>query len=261
MLNLFVNLCNFVGGLILSVINRAGGISIMFVHTFVAIFRPPFRFKLIVKQMEFIGSKSVPIVILTGIFTGMVFGLQSYIGFKNFGAESMTGSIVAMAMIRELGPVLSSIMVAARAGSAITAEIGTMKVTEQIDALLALAVEPLHYLGTPRLIAAMIAVPLLNGICILCGLWGGYFVNVNLMGVAEQVYYENSVRYSSGQDIMDSMIKTVVFGMIIASVSCYNGFQTKMGAEGVGKSTTTAVVESCVLILMFDYIITSLLVS
>lgn len=233
----------------------------MLVHTVASVFKPPFRLKLILKQMEFIGYKSIPIVILTGAFTGMVFGLQSYIGFETFGAETMTGSIVAMAMIRELGPVLSSIMVAARAGSAMTAEIGTMKVTEQIDALYALSVDPIHYLAVPRLLASAIVVPLLNGICILCGLVGGYFVNVVLMDVNGYVYYENTVIYSSARDIMDSMIKAFVFGIIISSVSCYNGFQTKMGAEGVGRATTNAVVEACVMILMFDYIITSLLVS
>lgn len=261
MLNVFTNFCNYVGSFILSLTDRAGGVSIMFIQMTAAIFRPPFRFKLIVKQMEFIGYKSVPIVILTGAFTGMVFGLQSYIGFKNFGAETMTGSIVAMAMIRELGPVLSSIMVAARAGSAITAEIGTMKVTEQIEALYALAVDPIHYLAVPRMVAAMIVVPLLNGVCILCGLLGGYFVNVTLMDVNATVYYENMIQFSDARDILDSTIKALVFGIIIASVSCFNGFRTQTGAEGVGRATTTAVVESCVLILMFDYIITSLLVS
>lgn len=259
-LKIFINFFNYIGSSALALVDRAGGVSVMFIHMVTSIFKPPFRLKLIIKQMEFIGYKSVPVVILTGAFTGMVFGLQSYIGFKNFGAEAMTGSIVAMAMIRELGPTLSAIMVAARAGSAITAEIGTMKVTEQIDALYALAVDPIHYLGVPRLVAAMITVPLLNGICILFGLLGGYFVNVVLMGVNGTVYFENTILYSNGRDILDSMIKAMVFGMIIAAVSCFNGFRTKMGAEGVGKATTTAVVEACVLILMFDYIITSLLV-
>ena len=220
----------------------------------------PFRFGLFLKQMEFIGVNSVPIVILTGVFTGMVFGLQCYMGFKNFGSESMAGTIVSFAMIRELGPVLSSIMVAARAGSAMTAELGTMKVTEQIDALSSMAIDPVHYLMVPRLAASMIAMPLMNGICILCGLLGGYFVNVVVMGTNASMYYSNSVHYVHALDIFDSMLKSFIFGIIIASVCCYNGFNTKMGAEGVGKATTAAVVQSCVVILMFDYIMTSFLV-
>lgn len=238
----------------------AGSVAVMLMDAVRMIPKRPFRLKLLLKQIEFIGVNSVPIVILTGIFTGMVFGLQCYVGFRNFGAESMAGTIVALAMIRELGPVLSSIMVAARAGSAMTAELGTMKVTEQIDALYSMAVDPVHYLMVPRLTASMIAMPLMNGICILFGLLGGYFVNVVVIGTNASRYYDNSVLYVNGSDIFNSMFKALIFGIIIASICCYNGFNTKMGAEGVGKATTTAVVQSCVLILMFDYIMTSFLV-
>lgn len=239
---------------------NAGSIAVMFAEALVMIPKKPYRWKLLLKQVEFIGYKSVPIVILTGAFTGMVFGLQCYVGFKRFGAETMAGTIVAMAMVRELGPVLASIMVAARAGSAMTAELGTMKVTEQIDALYSLAVDPVHYLVVPRLLAAMIVMPLLNVICIIFGLLGGYFVNVILMGTNGTLYYDNSIFYTTNTDIFHSLLKAFVFGMVIVSVSCYNGFNTKLGAEGVGKSTTMAVVQSCVLILMFDYIITSCLI-
>lgn len=259
-MNIFKNIFQLIGSKTIFLFKEAGGISVLLMDTIKMCPKRPFRFRLILKQIEFIGVNSVPIVILTGIFTGMVFGLQSFIGFRNFGAESMTGMIVAIAMIRELGPVLSAIMVAARAGSAMTAEIGTMKVTEQIDALNSMAVDPTHYLAVPRLIAGMISLPLMNGICIFFGLLGGSFVNIELMGTNAEMYYDYSVRAVKVIDLVHSMIKSFVFSIIIVSVSCYNGFNSKMGAEGVGQATTKAVVQSCVLILMFDYIITSFLV-
>ena len=259
-LKIIKGIFKLIGSKTLKVFADAGNIAIMLFDAVCMIPVRPYRFKLLLKQIEFIGNNSVPIVILTGVFTGMVFGLQCYVGFKNFGAESMAGTIVALAMIMELGPVLSSIMVAARAGSAMTAELGTMKVTEQIDALYSMAVEPVHYLMVPRLVASMIVMPLMNGVCILFGLIGGYFVNVIIMGTNATMYYDNSILFVNNSDIFNSMLKAFIFGIIIASVCCYNGFNTKMGAEGVGKATTTAVVQSCVLILMFDYIITSFLV-
>lgn len=256
-MNIFKSIFNLIGNKTLKVFIDAGSIALLLTDAVRMIPKRPYRFNLLLKQIEFIGNNSVPIVILTGIFTGMVFGLQCYVGFKTFGAESMAGTIVALAMIRELGPVLSSIMVTARAGSAMTAELGTMKVTEQIDALHSMAVDPVHYLMVPRLIASMIVMPLMNGICILFGLIGGYFVNVVIMGTNATMYYDNSIQFVNDSDIFNSMFKAFVFGIIVSSVSCYNGFNTRMGAEGVGKATTTAVVQSCVLILMFDYIITS----
>ena len=259
-LNIIKNVFKLIGEKTIKVFSDAGNIALMLADAIRMISKRPFRFKLLLKQIEFIGNNSVPIVILTGIFTGMVFGLQCYVGFRTFGAESMAGTIVALAMIRELGPVLSSIMVAARAGSAMTAELGTMKVTEQVDALSSMAVDPVHYLMVPRLIASMIVMPLMNAICILFGLLGGYFVNVIIMGTNSVMYYDNSIQFVSDTDIFHSMFKAFIFGTIIASVCCYNGFNTNMGAEGVGKATTTAVVQSCVLILMFDYVITSFLV-
>lgn len=259
-MNIINNIFQLIGNKTLYLFKEAGGISLLLIDTIRMIPKKPIRFRLILKQIEFIGINSVPIVILTGVFTGMVFGLQSYIGFRNFGAESMTGMIVAMAVIRELAPVLSAIMVAARAGSAMTAELGTMKVTEQIDALNSMAVDPVHYLSVPRLVAGMISLPLMNGICIFFALIGGYFVNVEIMGTNAELYYDYSVRAIRLVDLFNSMLKSFVFSIIIVSVSCYNGFESKMGAEGVGQATTNAVVQSCVLILMFDYIITSFLV-
>lgn len=251
---------DIIGNTLIQLVKMFGSISILLAESFKQMFKRPLRIKLFVKQVEFIGYKSIPIVILTGIFTGMVFSLQSYNGLNNFGASSMTGGLVAMAVIMELGPVLTGIMVAARAGSSMTAELGTMKVTEQIDALDALAIDPVHYLAVPRILASMVSLPLLNAICIMFALLGGYVVVVMIMGVNEATYFANMYTYTSVNDIVDSMIKAFVFGIIIATVSCHNGFNTKTGAEGVGKATTLSVVESSVFILMFDYILTSVLV-
>lgn len=250
----------FIGKIVLEIVHMAGKMSILFYETTKGIFKPPFRFRLFVKQIEFIGYKSIPIIILTGIFTGMVFSLQSYKGLNNFGSGEMTSGLIAMAMILELGPVLTGIMVAARAGSAMTAELGTMKVTEQIDALDAMAVDPVHYLAVPRMLAGMFSMPLLNAICIIFGIIGGYIVIVNMMGISSSIYFENMVLYTNIHDIIDSLIKSFVFGIIVVIVSCYNGFNASTGAEGVGKATNVSVVESSVLVCMFDYILTSVLI-
>ena len=197
----------FIGKMILDIIHMAGKMSILLYEISKSIFKPPFRFKLFVKQIEFIGYKSIPIIILTGLFTGMVFSLQSFKGLDNFGAGEMTSGLVAMAMIWELAPVLTGIMVAARAGSAMTAELGTMKVTEQIDALDAMAVDPIHYLAVPRMLAGMFSMPLLNAICIIFGIIGSYFVLVGMMGTGSSIFFENMVLYTTLSDIIDSLIK------------------------------------------------------
>jgi phospholipid/cholesterol/gamma-HCH transport system permease protein len=221
--------------------------------------RPPYRKGIIIEQLHFIGVQSVPVVILTGAFTGMVFALQSYIGFSKFGAESMTGTVVALAMARELGPVLSSIMVTARVGSAMAAELGTMRVTEQIDALYALAVEPLQYLVAPRILATAIAMPLLNLIAVFFGVLGGYLVSVNLLDINATLFMRGILTYVEMSDIMNGTFKAWVFGVILSLVGCYKGFYARGGALGVGRATTESVVLSCILILLFDYILTSLM--
>ncbi len=233
----------------------------MFVDALRAMPRKPYRLKLVVEHMEFFGNKSIMIILLISFFTGMVFGLQCYIGFNTFGADFMAGSIVAMAMVRELGPMLTAIMLAARVGSAITAEIGTMRITEQIDALESMAIDPVHYLVVPRIIAGAIVAPLLNGIFIFCGLFGGYVINVLIMGVNETLYYNSSIEFTTAMDIFHSSIKAFIFGIVVMVISCYYGLTTKHGATGVAKATTQSVVESAVIVLMFDYIITTILVS
>lgn len=187
----------------------------------------------------------------------MVFAFQSYIGFHQFGAEQIVGTVVALGMARELGPVLSAIMVAARAGSAITAEIGTMKVTEQVDALNALAVDPVQYLFVPRILAGLIVMPMLNAIAVFCGIVGGYMVSITILGINKTLYLDYMFQYIDLDDFVNGMIKAFVFGGIVTLVGCYKGYMTRGGAEGVGKATTESVVLACILILVFDYILTA----
>ncbi|MGB9731397.1 MULTISPECIES: MlaE family ABC transporter permease [Calditerrivibrio] len=248
---------SLIGAPILNLALESGRIFLLLIDSILWIFRPPFRWKLLIKQMEFIGANSISVIILTGTFTGMVFAFQSYIGFHKFGAEYMVGTVVGLGMARELGPVLSAIMVAARAGSAITAEIGTMKVTEQIDALHSLAVDPVQYLVTPRILAGLLVMPLLNSIAVFCGVVGGYFVGVKILDINRTLYLQYMYQYVDLSDLYNGMIKSVVFGLILTLVGCYKGMAVSGGAEGVGRSTTESVVLSCILILVFDYILTA----
>jgi phospholipid/cholesterol/gamma-HCH transport system permease protein len=219
-------------------------------------FRRPFRWQLLLKQMEFIGNKSLGVVLLTGTFTGMVMTFQLYRTLKDFSSESVVGGVVAVAMIRELGPVLSSLMVNARAGSAIAAEIGTMKVTEQVDALFALGVNPIQYLFTPRILAGLIMQPLLTAINDVMAVAGGYLVGVWLLGVDSGIFMAKVWDYTHVGDIMQGNVKAMVFGMVLTHIGCYKGYNTSGGAEGVGRATTEAVVASAVSILFMDYLIT-----
>ncbi|AEI15193.1 protein of unknown function DUF140 [Flexistipes sinusarabici DSM 4947] len=248
---------SFIGKPFLNLSFGAGRMVLLLIDAFKWVFIPPFRFRQLLKQVEFIGVNSLSVIVLTGTFTGMVFAFQSYIGFHKFGAEYMVGTIVGLGMARELGPVLSAIMVAARAGSAITAEIGTMRVSEQIDALNSLAVEPVQYLIVPRILAGLIVMPLLNIIAVFCGTVGGYFVGVNILGINKTLYLENMYKYVGAEDLYNGIIKAVVFGLLLTLVGCYKGFYTHGGAQGVGRATTESVVLSCVLILVFDYILTA----
>ena len=227
--------------------------------TVILIFRRPFNLKDIFKQMEEVGVKSIPVVLITGAFTGAVLALQSYTGFKRFNAEAFVGTVVALSVTRELGPVLAGLMVSGRVGSSMAAELGTMQVTEQIDALYTLAVNPVKYLIVPRLLAAFIMMPVLVIFADLIGITGGYIVSVNILGSNPYIYMERTWSYLEFNDIYSGLLKACIFGIIIATVSCYQGFYTQGGAEGVGKATTKAVVLSCLLILIFNYIITALL--
>jgi len=236
-----------------------GGVWLMFMYVLYYVFRRPFRFHLIFKQMEFIGVKSVWVVLITGGFTGMVLALQTYYGFRRFSSEALVGATVALSMTREMGPVLTGLMVTGRAGSAIAAELETMRVTEQIDALTVMALNPIKYLVVPRVVAALLMLPILTVIADFMGIIGGYFVGVNLLGINEGAYVNRMVKYVALEDIYNGLAKSACFGIILAIVSCYKGFYTRGGAEGVGKSTTEAVVVSSITILISDYVLTSLM--
>jgi phospholipid/cholesterol/gamma-HCH transport system permease protein len=189
----------------------------------------------------------------------MVLALQSYYGFRKFGAEGLVGTTVALSMTRELGPVLTSLMVTGRAGSAMAAELGSMRVTEQIDALTVMALNPIKYLVVPRVIASFLMFPVLTSISNFVGIIGGYLVGVKLLGINEGAFINKIIKYLDLEDIYNGLIKAAVFGIIMSVISCYKGFYTSGGAEGVGKSTTEAVVMSSVTILITDYVLTSLM--
>lgn len=221
---------------------------------------PPLLFPRIVKQIHFIGVKTTLVIILTGAFTGMVLSLQIYYVLVRFGAEARLGSVVALTLIRELGPVISALMVTGRAGSAMTAEIGIMRITEQIDALDAMALNPYKYLVIPNLVAGMISLPLLNAVFVLVGVYGGYAVASGLMGMSSGTYFGGIRDFVVGRDILEGLYKSFSFGILITWISCYKGYFAGYGAEGVSSATTQAVVLSSVIILVWDYFMTSILV-
>ncbi len=240
-------------------VSEFGAISMMFADTVRWTFRRPLKFANIFTQMEFIGVKSVWVVVITGGFTGMVLALQTYYGFRRFSSEALVGTTVALSMTRELGPVLTGLMVTGRAGSAIAAELGTMRVTEQIDALTVMALNPIKYLVVPRVLASLLMLPILTIIADFMGIAGGYFVGVKLLGINEGTFIARIVKYVDLEDIYNGLVKAACFGVILAVISCYKGFTTKGGAQGVGRSTTEAVVVSSIAILIADYILTSLM--
>lgn len=219
----------------------------------------PFYVRNLLKQMEQIGVNSIPVVLTTALSTGMVLALQSYTGFKRFGAESLIGTVVSLSMTRELGPVLTGLMVAGRAGAAMAAELGTMKVTEQIDALETLATNPMRYLVVPRFVASTIMMFFLTILGMVIGISGGYFVGVKVLGTNPVTYINQSINNTEVKDIWFGLVKALVFGAVIGLIGCYKGFNAEGGAEGVGKATTGAVVVSCMLILILDYFLSALL--
>ena len=252
------SLFDMVGIWVLKFLAESGRVMIFAGKVFILIFRPPLDVRNLLKQIEEVGIKSIPVVLITGAFTGMVLALQSYTGFKRFNAEAFVGTVVALSMTRELGPVLSGLMVSGRVGSAMAAELGTMQVTEQIDALYTLATNPIKYLIVPRFLASVIIMPILTLFADVVGILGGYMVSVNLLGSNPTIYIRRTFDYLDLEDFYIGLLKAIVFGMIIAIIGCYQGFQTQGGAEGVGKATTKAVVVSSLLILIANYFITAL---
>ncbi|MBI1910707.1 MAG: ABC transporter permease [Deltaproteobacteria bacterium] len=238
-------------------IDGMGKMAIMLFKAMMYAFAPPIKLRNIFKQMEFVGVQSLFVVILTGSFTGMVLALQSYNALKRFGAESLVGPTVALSMARELGPVLTGLMVTGRAGSAMATELGTMRVTEQIDALFTMAVNPIKYLVVPRILAGICMFPLLTIITDFVGVIGGYFVGVKLLGINPGIYIGRTIDFVQVDDIFTGITKSIVFGLITTLVASYNGFYTSGGAEGVGRAATSSVVMASVLILVSDYLMSS----
>ena len=253
------NLLRAIGSCFFSTVKGMGRMFIFLIRSVSYIFIPPFKFNAFLRQIRFLGSKSIVVILLTGSFTGMVLALQIFYTLRKFGSEALLGPAVALSLIRELGPVLSALMVTGRAGSALTAEIGIMRITEQIDALTAMALNPIRYLIVPNIAAAVIAFPLLTSLFDLIGIYGGYIVGVKLLGVGSGTYFSQMENFVGMSDIRMGLYKSLSFGIIVAWVSCYKGFYTGYGAEGVSKSTTQAVVMSSILILVWDYFLGTVL--
>ena len=247
------------GRVVLENVEEMGKIFLLFLSVLAWMFRPPLKLRNIFKQMEFVGVKSIFVVVLTGTFTGMVMALQGYYGFRLFGAQSLVGSTVALGMTRELGPVLTSLIVTARAGSAMAAELGTMRVTEQIDALYVMAANPVKYLIVPRVIAGVLMLPLLTIVSDFVGIVGGYFVGVHILDINQGAFVKNITSLVVLGDIYNGLVKAACFGLILSLIGCYKGFNARGGAEGVGRATTEAVVLASVSILISDYFLTAIM--
>lgn len=248
-----------IGAKIAEAVEEAGRIMLFFWHAILWTFRPPFRLRNLVKQMEMVGVNSLTVVTITATFTGMVLALQSYTGFRRFGAETLVGTVVALSMTRELGPVLTALMVAGRAGSFMAAELGTMRVTEQIDALGTMAVNPVQFLIVPRILAGIVMLPILTVLADVLGMIGGYLVGVELLGINSATYVSRTFDYLELEDIYNGLIKATFFGLVLSLIGCYKGYHAEGGAEGVGRATTSSVVLACTLILVSDYFLSALL--
>ncbi len=220
---------------------------------------PPFNLWTLIGRINYIGFRSLLIILLTGAFTGMVLGLQIFLTLSRFGAEAFLGPAVALSLIRELGPVLAALMVTGRAGSALTAELGIMRITEQIDALMVMALNPVRYLVVPAILAGLITFPMLTAIFDVAGIYGGYLVAVILLGMSPGTYFGQMQTYADMSDVMVGFWKSLCFGVLVPWVCTYKGFHCGHGAEGVSRATTEAVVLSCVLILVFNYFLGSVL--
>lgn len=247
-----------IGRAFLAFLAAVGRLAIFTGQGMAALVSPPFYFRQIGRQMVEIGYYSLPVIGLTAIFTGAVLALQSYSGFSRFSAESSIPMVVALSITRELGPVLAGLMVAGRIGASFAAEIGTMRVTEQIDALVTLSTNPFKYLVFPRLIAGLLMLPLLVVVADIIGIFGGYLVSVQKLGFSPGPYLNNTFDFLEVRDVVSGLVKAAAFGFIVALMGCYHGYHSKGGAQGVGAATTNAVVSASILILLFNYIITEL---
>lgn len=255
---------SLLGRYTLFIIQELGRLALFFFNAFGLIFYYPFQILKISSQVYFIGMKSIFVICLTGSFTGMVLGLQGYYTLVKFGSEGLLGAAVALSLIRELGPVMTAIMVTARAGSAMAAEIGIMRNSEQIDALETMDISPVRFLVSPRLAASLISFPLLTAIFDVIGIFGGYLSGSVLLGINPAFYFSRVEGSVNLADITGGFLKSIMFAAVMATICCYQGFYTHtrsggFGAKGVSNATTSAVVFSCVMVLIVDYILTSFL--
>lgn len=260
-MNFLLNFIATIGSVVLGAVAFIGELTIFALTGLSHIFRPPYYPRLVARNLMEIGYFSLPVVALTALFTGMVLALQTYTGFSRFNAESAIASVVVLSVTRELGPVLAGLMVSGRAGAAMAAELGTMRVTDQIDALSTLSTEPMKYLVAPRLIAGIIAMPILVAIADILGVMGGFIVATAKLGFNPNTYLVSTFTNLRAEDVISGLIKAAVFGFIIALMGSFNGYRSKGGAQGVGAATTSAVVTASILILAVDYILTQVLFS
>ncbi|MFH1097680.1 MAG: ABC transporter permease [Candidatus Desantisbacteria bacterium] len=248
-----------IGKKIIAGLEELGKIAALLQQIIVQGAKKPFNTKHFVQQLVAIGVDTIPIVSLMSVFVGMVLGYLAYLQFKMVELEMYTGSLVAASLTMELGPVMTAIIVSGRIGSATAAEIGTMKVTEQIDALRTLATDPIKYLAVPRFYAALVMLPILTVFSDIIGMFGGYMIGVWKFGIRHQIYIQNSIDFLRPVDIINGLVKTIIFGGLIITISCYKGFTCTGGAEGVGKATTAAVVLSIMTVLVSDFLLTMIL--
>jgi phospholipid/cholesterol/gamma-HCH transport system permease protein len=251
-----VRLISAIGGAVISLFTYAGELVLLALTTFASLFSQKLRWRLFLDQIVEIGLRSQLVVVITGAFTGAVFAAQTFFQFNKLGMGSAVGAVVSVSICRELGPVLTALMVTGRVGASMSAEIGTMKVTEQIDALRALAVHPIDYLVVPRALAMMVSMPLLVAECIGVGIAAGYFVAIGLLEVNGTYYIANMVRWTQMRDIVMALTKAFCFALLIVFISCHKGLNTSEGAVGVGKATTQAVVDSSLAVLIFNFFLT-----
>jgi phospholipid/cholesterol/gamma-HCH transport system permease protein len=248
-----------IGAAVLGAMDTFGDFAVLAGRSFAAVFKRPFDGKNLLNQFNAVGVNSIPVVVLTSLAVSMVFAVQLAFGFRQFQAEGLASQVEGLAVMRELAPVITGLMLSGRIGSAMAAELGTMQVTEQIDALECLATDPIQYLFVPRLLASMLVVPLLTVLSVYIGFWGGYLILVGVEGQSAYVYGNEFYKLLAFRDLRIAIYKSLVFGMIIALVGCWKGYRTQGGAEGVGQAPTSSVVTSSLWILISDFFLTKLL--
>lgn len=250
-----------VGRVTLGVVRTAGSLVLFAAGGLAHAVRPPFYGRALLEAFLEFAFFSLPVVALTATFSGAVIALQSYTGFSRFNAQSAIADIVVLSVVRELGPVMAGLMVAGRVGAAMAAEIGTMRVTDQIDALTTLSTNPMKFLVAPRLLAGILAVPLLVVVADILGVFGGYVVAVGHLGFDSHAYLAATVAFMKPMDVVVGLVKAAVFGFVVALMGCYQGYRSRGGAQGVGNATTAAVVAASILVLALDYVITEIFFS